>query len=210
MGEVSLFFRSPHILDKEEEDAQLLVEEQFIKEGICIISNCQYEKVEYDGNSSVFRLYIKRIPGDTEVYEVDQLLVSTGRTPNIEGLDLESASVEYESTGIKVNKYLQTTNSNIYSAGDCCMKYKFTHAADFSARAVIRNALFWGKSNVNDLVIPWCTYTYPEVAHVGLYEADLIKKKIKYQAFKKNLDHNDRAILDGDPGYINVLIGRYR
>ena len=101
---------------------------------------------------------------------VDQLLVAVGRAPNVEGFGLEEAGVAYSKKGVQVNDRLQTTNPNIYAAGDICSPYQFTHAADFMARIVIRNALFFGRAKASALTIPWCTYTEPEIAHVGLYE----------------------------------------
>jgi pyruvate/2-oxoglutarate dehydrogenase complex dihydrolipoamide dehydrogenase (E3) component len=88
---------------------------------------------------------------------VDKLLIGVGRAPNVEGLGLENAGVEYSNKGVKVNDRLQTTNSRIFAAGDVCSSYRFTHAADFMARIVIQNALFLGHSKVSSLVIPWCT-----------------------------------------------------
>jgi len=125
-------------------------------------------------------------------------------------MNLELAKVKYNNRhGIEVNDFLQTTNSNIYSAGDCCTRFQFTHMADSMARIVIRNALFFGRSKVSDLIIPWCTYTFPEISHVGLYENDLIERKIDYDIIKIDLSHNDRAICDGESeynGFVKVLI----
>ena len=101
---------------------------------------------------------------------VDKLLVAVGRAPNVEGLNLEAAGVAYDvKAGVQVDDHLRTTNARIFAAGDVCSQYKFTHAADFMARIVIRNALFKGRAKASALVIPWCTYTSPEIAHVGLY-----------------------------------------
>src|SRR5439155_22292808 len=95
------------------------------------------------------------------------------RAPNIEGLKLEAAGVQYDRRkGVVVNDCLQTSNPHIYGAGDVCLAWKFTHAADFSARIVIQNALFLGRKKASALTMPCCTYTDPEIAHVGLYERD--------------------------------------
>lgn len=102
-----------------------------------------------------------------ETIEVDQLLIATGRTPNIKNLNLEAAGVEYDKKGVKVNDALQTSTKNIFAVGDVCTQYKFTHVADFMARLVIRNALFFGSGKMSSLLIPWATFTEPEVAHVG-------------------------------------------
>ena len=95
--------------------------------------------------------------------------MATGRAPNVEGMNLEAARVEDDlRMGVKVNARLQTTNPHIYAAGDICMTYKFTHAADAAARIVIQNALFMGRKRLSALTIPRCTYTDPEIGHVGV------------------------------------------
>jgi pyruvate/2-oxoglutarate dehydrogenase complex dihydrolipoamide dehydrogenase (E3) component len=101
---------------------------------------------------------------------------------------------------VEVNDRLQTTNSHIYAAGDVCSRFKFTHAADAMARIVIQNAFFFGRAKASTLTIPWCTYTDPEIAHVGLSEAQALKRGIPIQTFIQNLQGVDRAILDGETG----------
>ena len=107
--------------------------------------------------------------GTSHDLTMDKLLVAVGRAPNVEGLNLEAVGVEYDKKGVKVDDRLRTTNPRILAAGDICSPYQFTHNADFQARIVIQNALFFGRNKSSDLVIPWCTYTSPEIAHVGLY-----------------------------------------
>jgi len=143
---------------------------------------------------------------------VDEILVGVGRTPNVEGLNLEGVGVAYDKNGVKVNKHLQTTNPRIYAAGDICSKYKFTHAADAMAQIVIQNALFphpfgLGKASVENLIMPWATFTEPEVAHVGMYEADAKAKGLEVETYTFKLDEVDRAILDGeDEGFARIHI----
>jgi pyruvate/2-oxoglutarate dehydrogenase complex dihydrolipoamide dehydrogenase (E3) component len=143
---------------------------------------------------------------------VDQILVGVGRTPNVEGIGLEAVGIEYDKNGIKVNARLQTTNPKIFAAGDICSRYKFTHAADAMAQIVIQNALFphpfgIGYATVESLVMPWCTFTEPEVAHVGMYEKDAKEKGIEVETYTYKLDEVDRAILDGeDEGFARIHI----
>lgn len=143
---------------------------------------------------------------------VDEILVGVGRSPNVEGLNLEGVGVEYDKTGVKVNERLQTTNPRIFAAGDICSKYKFTHAADAMAQIVIQNALFphplgLGYASMNSLVMPWATFTEPEVAHVGMYEAEAKAKGIEVDTFTYKLDEVDRAILDGeDEGFARIHV----
>ena len=108
---------------------------------------------------------------------------------------------------MKVNDRLQTTHPRIYAAGDICMNYKFTHAADSAARIVIENALFFGKKKLSELTMPWCTYTDPEVAHVGMYERDAKERGIPIQTFVQQFKEVDRAIADGEEeGMVKVHV----
>jgi pyruvate/2-oxoglutarate dehydrogenase complex dihydrolipoamide dehydrogenase (E3) component len=141
---------------------------------------------------------------------VDQLLVAVGRAPNVENLNLEAVGVAYGKKGVEVNYHLQTTNPKIFAAGDVCSKYQFTHAADFMARIVIQNALFamgpLGRKKVSDLIIPWATYTSPEVAHVGLYEHDAANEGIEIDTYVQPFDEVDRAILEGEThGFAKIV-----
>ncbi|MFO8007279.1 MAG: FAD-dependent oxidoreductase, partial [Candidatus Brocadiia bacterium] len=121
-----------------------------------------------------------------------------GRAPNLEALNLEAAGVESHRHGVKVNDRLQTTNPRVYAAGDICLRYKFTHTADATARIVIQNALFWGRKKRSALTIPWCTYTDPEIAHTGMYEEDATEQGISVQTFTQPFSEVDRAVADGE------------
>jgi pyruvate/2-oxoglutarate dehydrogenase complex dihydrolipoamide dehydrogenase (E3) component len=137
---------------------------------------------------------------------VDAILVGVGRTPNVEGLDLEVAGIDYDRRGVKINDFLQTTNKRIYASGDICLPYKFTHTADATSRAVIQNALFPGpKKRLSRFVIPWCTYTDPEIAHVGLYSHQAEEKGITLDTYEVEMADVDRAITDGDTeGFLKI------
>jgi pyruvate/2-oxoglutarate dehydrogenase complex dihydrolipoamide dehydrogenase (E3) component len=121
-----------------------------------------------------------------------------GRQPNLEGLALEKAGVDFARRGVVVDERLRTSNPRIFAAGDICSRYKFTHAADAMARIVIANALFMARRKVTDLMIPWCTYTDPEIAHVGYYEKDAQAAGFKVATITESLSDVDRAILDGE------------
>jgi pyruvate/2-oxoglutarate dehydrogenase complex dihydrolipoamide dehydrogenase (E3) component len=126
----------------------------------------------------------------------DRVLVAAGRAPNIETLDLAAAGVAFDADGVVVDDYLRTTNRRVFAAGDVASKFKFTHAADALARIVIQNALFFGRKRASVLVIPWCTYTDPEVAHVGGYAGETITIP---------LADVDRAVVDGErDGFVRV------
>jgi pyruvate/2-oxoglutarate dehydrogenase complex dihydrolipoamide dehydrogenase (E3) component len=141
---------------------------------------------------------------------VDEILAGAGRVPNVENLGLEEAGVRYDKReGVAVNDRLQTTNRRIYAAGDVCLEYKFTHLADASARIIIQNALFLGRKKLSALTIPWCTYTDPEVAHVGINETEAEKQGIPIQTFIRRLSEVDRAVVDGETeGMVKIHLKR--
>jgi len=128
--------------------------------------------------------------------------------PNVEGLNLESVGVQYgPRSGVKVDEYLRTTNPRIYAAGDICFPFKFTHTADAMARIVIQNALFWGRKKTSALTIPWCTFTDPEIAHVGMYEVDATKAGIQVDTYTIPMSDVDRAIAEGETeGMVRVHV----
>ena len=155
----------------------------------------------------------KRLVGERDgrpwSLEGDAILVGVGRKANVEGLNLEAAGVRFDANGVHVDDRLQTSNSRIYAAGDICSTYKFTHAADAMARIVVQNALFFGRKRASSLVIPWCTYTDPEVARVGLTEVDAQERGISVDTFTVKLDDVDRAILDGETeGFARINVRR--
>ncbi|MGH7894307.1 MAG: FAD-dependent oxidoreductase, partial [Candidatus Binatia bacterium] len=120
-------------------------------------------------------------------------------------LGLETAGVAYERHGVLVNDQLQTTNPRIYAAGDVASRFQFTHMADALARIVLTNALFLGRKKASALTVPWCTYTSPEIAHVGLYEKDAAAKGLAVETITVPLHDVDRAVLEGeDEGFFRV------
>ena len=140
--------------------------------------------------------------GRVEVHAADQILVGVGRAPNVEGLNLETAGVTYERTGVVVDDNLRTSNRHVFAAGDVSSAFKFTHTADFAARIAVQNALFpfLPKKKFSSLVIPWCTYTDPEIAHTGAYPHDLEKGGVQFETVRVPLEETDRAVLDGEEG----------
>jgi pyruvate/2-oxoglutarate dehydrogenase complex dihydrolipoamide dehydrogenase (E3) component len=175
---VVLLHKNAHILDREDVDAVQLVLQAFVREGIQLALNSTIIRVE---KTAVGKMLYFTQEGQPSSIVVDEILVAAGRAPNVKGLNLDAIGVEYDlHKGIKVNDYLQTTQPNIFAAGDVCMDWKFTHAADAAARIMIKNALFspfgLGRSKLSRLVMPWVTYTTPEIAHVGLYEEEAKRK----------------------------------
>ncbi len=203
--QVSLIHKYDQIMNKEDRDAAETIQKTFIKEGIDLILKAKPVKVTKTDTGKVIHY---EADGQAGEVEVDEILVGTGRAPNVEGLNLEAVGVEYDQrAGVKVNDRLQTTNPDIYAAGDICLPFKFTHMADAAARIVIQNALFFGRKKLSALTIPWCTYTDPEVAHVGLNEAEAAKKNIPIKVFMKPFSEVDRAVLDGETeGFVKIIV----
>jgi len=212
-SQVYLIEATHGILPNEDRDAAGIVEQQMLRDGVKLLCCGKYLKVgKTEGG--------KRLTVDShgQHYDVvvDEILVAVGRTPNVERIGLETAGVSYDKNGIRVDARLQSTNPKIFAAGDVCSRYKFTHAADAMAHIVIQNALFphplrLGYASVESLSMPWCTFTEPEIAHVGLYEKEAKEKGIKVETYTYKLDEVDRAILDGEAeGFARVHIQKGR
>ena len=206
-SEVSLLGTQAQILTREDRDAAQILQRSLLRDGVNLVLGCKIQKVERRNGEKVIRLECGEKCQDLPV---DEILVGAGRAPNVQGLGLEAAGVDYdERKGIKVNDRLQTSNPKIYAAGDVCFPYKFTHTADALARIVIQNALFLGRKKASTLTIPWCTYTDPAIAHVGMYERDAQARGIKVETFVRPLKDVDRAIADGEEeGFVKVHVKR--
>ena len=200
---ITLIEAGSQFLAREDPEAAAIIAETFRKEGIDVRLATQLKKVTSSQGKK--RLYLER-EGEEATLEVDEIFVGVGRVPNLKSLNLEAAGVEYTHRGVAVNDCLQTTNSRIYAAGDICMNWKFTHAADAAARIVIQNALFLGRKKLSALTMPWCTYTDPEVAHVGMYERDAREQGLQVETFVRPLEQVDRGLIDGEVGFVKVLV----
>lgn len=201
-AEVSLIDAAGHILIREDADAAELLQQVFIREGIRLILNAKITRVDLRSGAKVIVL---DQAGRTVEIASDALLVGVGRAPNTDGLNLESAGVRYDKFGVQVNDCLQTTNPDIFAAGDIASAFKFTHTANTLGRYAMMNALFWQRKKASSMIIPWCTYTDPEIAHVGLYEAQAKEKGLAIETITVPFSENDRAVLDGeDGGFIRV------
>jgi pyruvate/2-oxoglutarate dehydrogenase complex dihydrolipoamide dehydrogenase (E3) component len=203
-SEVFLFDSDKQILGREDPEAAAIVQAQFIREGVQLVTSASIKRV--DATASGKRVTFER-EGEEQVLDVDQVLVGVGRAPNVDGLGLAAAGVEYDKRGVTVSATLRTSNPRIFACGDICLPYKFTHTADATARIVIQNALFGGRKKWTDLIIPWATYTDPEIAHVGMYEREAADKGIAVQTYEQHLGEVDRAILDGETeGFCKVMV----
>jgi pyruvate/2-oxoglutarate dehydrogenase complex dihydrolipoamide dehydrogenase (E3) component len=197
-SEVTLVQRGGRLLPKDEPESAQLIARQFAREGIRLLTSARPMRVEM---SAAGKRLVLDAAGEQSV-TADAILVAAGRTPNVDGLDLEAAGVAHTARGVTVNDFLQTTNPRIFAAGDIAGSYQFTHAADAMARICIQNALFslgpLGKKRLSKLVVPWTTFTDPEVAHVGLAAHKAAEQGIPIDTYREELRRVDRAILDGE------------
>ncbi len=206
LGSEVLLVESEHgILPREDRDAAEIVRHAIERDGVRILGQGRQLLLRNENGIRLSADSQNEI--DDEV--VDQLLIAVGRSPNTEKLNLSAVGVKYDEQGIEVNDTLQTTNPRIYAAGDVCTKYKFTHAADFMARIVIQNSLFaigpLGKKKLSDLIIPWATYTLPEVAHVGVCERDAAEAGMQIDTYVEDFSDVDRAVLESDDaGFVKI------
>mgnify|MGYP005839997871 CR=1 FL=1 len=199
---VTIIQSDAQLLSREEAEVATVVEEQLRQEGITILTGTRVKRVNLVNGQ-------KELVTDSTTITVDAILVATGRLPNLESLDLPKAKVEFNQDGIKVNQKLQTTNRKIYACGDVIGGYRFTHVAALEATVVIKNALFLPLSKINYRVIPWATFTDPEVARVGLgeQEARQLYGNDVY-ILKHSFQEVDRAQTEGNTSGFAKIITR--
>jgi len=204
-SQVTILQSRGQFLPREDPDAAAIIQRQFEKEGIQILLNTRAHRMEKKNGERI--VYYRQNEKECSV-SCDQVLIGAGRRPNVDNINLRGVGVEFDTRkGVKVDETFQTTNSRIYAIGDVCSPYKFTHTADASARILIQNALFLGHKKLKTNAIPWCTYTDPEIAHVGMYEQDARDKGIEVETFVQPLDDVDRAITDGETqGIVKVHV----
>ncbi len=201
-AQVTLLEMSPRLLPREDPDAAAIVQAELERDGVRLVLGATIQRVELDGDER--RVFLATDRGD-EIVSVNRILVAAGRRPNTEGLGLETAGVNHDQRGITVDDTLQTSNSRIYAAGDVCMAWQFTHAAEDAARIAVQNALFPGRRRLSTLTMPWCTYTDPEVAHVGLSAQQAETQGVRVTTYTQPWQTVDRALTDGeDEGFVRI------
>jgi pyruvate/2-oxoglutarate dehydrogenase complex dihydrolipoamide dehydrogenase (E3) component len=192
-------------LPQEERDAAQMVSDALARDGVEIHLNSTATQVRMEGGQKVVELVND---GNTATTRVDEILTGIGRVPAVQGLDLEAVGVAYDAeAGVHVDDFLRTTNPRIFAAGDVCLAHQFTNTAAASARIVVRNALFLGRQRMSALTIPWCTYTDPEVAHVGMYVKEARQRRIPVKTFTVPMHDVDRAIADSEEdGFVKIHV----
>ena len=203
---VTIVQHGTELLPREDVDVSEFMQKRFIAEGIPVRLNAAAKRVSMRDGKVALEF------ADAEPVTADAMLIAAGRTPNLRALNLEAARVDYDQQGVKVNAYLQTSQPQIYAAGDVTNRLKFTHTADFTARIVVRNILMpfqFLRQKVDWSVVPWCTYTDPEVAHVGLSEKEAKQKNIEYDLFVVPLEDVDRAVVESEEaGFAKILTAK--
>ncbi len=201
--QVNLLEVAPKILIREDPEAAKIVEDVLLNEGVKLFTGVKINNVE--GDEARQKITLKNDNDEISI-ESNAILVAAGRQPNTSDLGLESVGVSLTERGlVVVDDRLRTTNPKIYSCGDVASPFQFTHAADFLARTVIQNSLFFGRKKASSLLIPWVTYSEPEIAHVGAYAHELEESNIEYAQYKMDFNQVDRAVLEENDGFCEIL-----
>ncbi len=203
-SDVTLVEMSPRIMIREDQEISELIAERFQSEGVKVLT--EHKAVRFIRRDQQKILVCEHSETEVEV-EFDQVLVAVGRAARLDGYGLEQLEIPFSRT-IEVNQYLQAGHPSVYACGDIAGPYQFTHTAAHQAWYAAVNALFgrFKKFKVDYSIIPWATFTDPEVARVGLNEQDAQEQNIVYEVTRYPLDDLDRAITEGeDYGFIKVL-----
>lgn len=199
---VTVIDSGPRILAHDDADAAEVVAAALRRDGVQILTGARVDSVRRDGARTTLR--VTRGGESTEI-TASHLLAAAGRAANVEGIGLEAAGVEFQPDGVAVDERMRTSNPRVYAIGDVASRFRFTHAADAQARMVVRNALFFGRGKATDLVIPWCTYTTPELAHVGIAPDEAAEAGDEVQTITIPMHDVDRAKTEGTTeGFLRV------
>lgn len=203
---VTVLDQASRILSRDDPDAATVVHQALARDGVTLEVGIRIERVERQAE----RIVVEATRDGHQFFVTgDVLLVAAGRAPNIEDLGLEAGEVAVDRTGIVVNDRLRTSNPRIFAVGDVSSPYQFTHAADAQARLALANALFFGRGGRSRLVYPRCTYTTPELAHVGITQTEAAHQRIQLETITVPFHEIDRAVLDGETeGFLRVHLKR--
>ncbi len=204
-SKVYVIQRSKQILSKEDKDVADIAMHVLADEGVTFHLQSVVQEVKEDGSQK--EITFQDHNGDLQSLKVEQILVALGRSPNVEDLGLNHIDLEYSSKGIKVDKRLRTNHKHIFAPGDINGSFMFTHAAGYEGGIVIGNAIFRLPRKADYSLMPWCTYTHPEIASIGFNEKAAQKAGINYTVWTEEFDNNDRALAEGEhSGKIKMLL----
>lgn len=202
---VTIVQDDPKFLPREERDAAEILSRSMARDGVEIRLNTKVVSARRESGDKIMTTVNNEIVSDIPA---DEILLSVGRIPNVGELGLEAAGIRYDADlGVEVDDFLCSTNVNVYAAGDSCLPLKFTNAAQSSARIAVRNALLQAQDRNSGVVIPWCTYCDPEIAHIGLHVWEARQQSIPIKSFTVMMHDVDRAITDGkDVGFVKIHV----
>jgi pyruvate/2-oxoglutarate dehydrogenase complex dihydrolipoamide dehydrogenase (E3) component len=202
---VAIVERDPMFLPGEERDAAQILAAALDRDGVEIHLNTDILSLAKNENGKVATL---RSAGQVSTIVADEIVIGAGRTPNVDSIGLQEAGVEYsDRDGVKVDDFLRTSNARVFAVGDVCLSKKFAHSAVASARIAVHNALLGTQQRLSALIIPWCTYTDPEIAHIGLYVREARDHEIPIKTYTVLMQDVDRAVTDGeDAGFVKVHV----
>ena len=206
---VTLIQGPERILPREDPQVSAAIAEILQSEGVTLVTGARPVKTYKQGEKK--SITVQR-DGQEQTFMADELLLATGRRPNVESLDLEAIGVDYNEQGIKVNAYLQTSHPNILAIGDVIGGYLFTHVAAYQAGIAVRNALLpFGKKKVDYRVVPWCTFTDPEVARIGLTPTEAERQHKQTRVVTFPWADIDRAQTESETrGFIKLVMAGKR
>jgi pyruvate/2-oxoglutarate dehydrogenase complex dihydrolipoamide dehydrogenase (E3) component len=202
---VTLIERGTRLLKRDDPEASALIEETLRAERVTLFTETQVLSARLNGERRILR--VRRDGAEADVSGT-HILLAVGRRPNVEGLDLEAAGVRYSQRGVEADAALKTTGPRVWACGDVIGRAPFSHMAEYEARLLVQNILFPVRQSTNpgmDL-LPWTTFTDPEVARVGLTEEQARARGIRYEVYRQPFGQNDRAIVAGRPrGFVKAL-----
>jgi len=194
------------IMGKDDPDAVAVVRKRLLEEGVVLKEGAKVASVVTCGNGVSI---LVTEDGHTAPIEGSHLLLAVGRRPNVDGLGLEAAGIESTNRGITVDARLRTSNKRIFAIGDVAGGYQFTHMAGYHSGIVIRNAMFNLPAKVDERAVPWVTYSDPELAQVGLSEAQAREEGVFAKAATFDFADNDRANAErATDGFVKAVIGK--
>ncbi len=204
---VDIVQRSAQILSKEDKDMADIVMNVLVDEGITFHLNSGIERVKELGSEK--EVIIKKKDGKTESLKAEQVFIALGRQVNADGLGLENISLDFGKKGIKVDNRMRTNHKHIYAAGDVTGAYQFTHAAGYEGGIALSNAILHLPKKADYTYLPWCTYSDPEMASIGMNEKHARAAGIEYSVWTEEFKANDRSLAEGeDAGKIKLLLDK--
>ena len=203
-SKITVVEKMGQVLPREDKEISDTIESILKEEGIEIHTCLNVLQVKEEGNQ---KIVVAECSGQEKTFKADEFMLAIGRAPNLEGLSLESAGVKVEHRNIVVNSSMRTTARNIWACGDVTGQYLFTHIAEYQAGLVVANALIpFMKRKANYRVVPWVTYTDPELGRVGLTEDEARQKYRNIKVYKYDVKDLDRAVIEGeDKGIIKIV-----